>query len=82
MTVLGSHVSGQASVESYGRGEGCRFFGKQHFQVKGRATTCCFTYVSFWQSGNKTAKALKLGTVRGLVGSARKGLMKKVHRRP
>ena len=36
----------------------------------------------FWQSGNKTARAVRLGTVRGLVGSARKGFMKKVHRRP
>ena len=29
-----------------------------------------------WQSGNMTAKAVKLGTVRGLVASARKGFMK------
>ena len=28
----------------------------------------------FWQSGNKTARAVKHGTVRGLIGSAKKGL--------
>ena len=38
--------------------------------------------LDFWQSGNKTAGAVKLGTVRDLVDSARKGFMKKVHRRP
>ena len=36
----------------------------------------------FWQSVNKTARAVKLGTVRYFVASARKGFMKKVHRRP
>ena len=34
------------------------------------------------KKGNKTARAVKLGTVRGLVGSAMKGFMKKVHKRP
>ena len=48
-------------------------------KTKGRATFCCFTKVSFWQSGNKTARAMKLGTARG---SARKCFMKKGHRRP
>ena len=32
----------------------------------------------FWQSGNKTARAVKLGTVRDLVDSSRKGFTKKV----
>ena len=36
----------------------------------------------FWQSGNKTARAVKLGAVRNLVDIARKGFMKKMHRRP
>ena len=40
------------------------------------------TRLDFWQSGNKTARAVKLGTVRDFVASARKGFMKKVHRRP
>ena len=40
------------------------------------------TRPDFWQSGNKTARAVKLGTVRDLVASARKGFMKKVHMRP
>ena len=40
------------------------------------------TRPEFWDSGNKTARAVKLGTVRDLVDSARKGFMKKVHMRP
>ena len=40
------------------------------------------TRLDFWQSGNKTAGAVKLGTVRDFVDSAGKGFMKKVHRRP
>ena len=36
----------------------------------------------FWQSGNKTARAVKLDTERDFVASARKGFVKKVHRRP
>ena len=35
----------------------------------------------FWQSGNKTARAVKISTTIDLVASARKGLMKKMHRR-
>ena len=33
-------------------------------------------------SGNKTSRAVKLGTAKDLAVSARKGFMKKVHRRP
>ena len=40
------------------------------------------TRPDFVQSGNKTARAAKLGTVRDLVNSARNGFMKKVHMRP
>ena len=36
----------------------------------------------FLESGNKTARAVKLCTVRGLGGSASKDFMKNVHRRP
>ena len=39
------------------------------------------TRPEFWQSGNKTAKALKLKTVRDIVARARKGFMTKLHRR-
>ena len=34
------------------------------------------------QSGNKTARALKLKTVKDIVARARKGFMTKLHRRP
>ena len=44
--------------------------------TKGRDT------LRFWLSGNKTARAVKLCTVRDFVASARKDFMKKVHRRP
>ena len=40
------------------------------------------TRTDFWQSGNKTARAVKLDTVTDLVDSARKDFMKKLHRRP
>ena len=40
------------------------------------------TRPDFVQSGNKTDRAVKLGSVRDLVDSARKGFMKKGHMRP
>ena len=36
-----------------------------------------FKLIEFWKSGNKIARALKLGTVRDLFASARKGFMTK-----
>ena len=40
------------------------------------------TRPDFLKLGNKTARAVKLCTVRDIVASDRKGFMKKVHRRP
>ena len=45
---------------------------------KGRATLCCFKYPEFCKSENKTARALKLRTVRDPFARARKGFMKKL----
>ena len=54
-----------------------------HFFARGGLHPVVSQKSVFWQSGNKTARAVKLGSVRGLIGSARKGFIKKkVHTRP
>ena len=55
---------------------------KAKFSLKKIDSQCKTIRPAFWQSGNKTARAVKLSTERDIVDSARKGVMKKVQRRP
>ena len=51
-------------------------------RCKGEGYILLFHISQFLQSGNKTARFVKLCIVRDLVSSARKGFMNIVHKRP